>query len=180
MRKMSYVKMSILTAACIALCVVLPMAFHAIPRAGSIILPMHIPVLLCGLIVGWRFGLLAGLAGPFLSHLIMGMPPAPVLPGMLVELGIYGLVTGLLMLFVNTKKIYLDLYICLIGAMLIGRIAAGITQALIFASGNYSLAIWATSYFATSLPGLVIQLAFLPSVVLALESSGLIPRKYNL
>ena len=36
-------------ALCIALCVVLPMAFHAIANAGPIFLPMHIPVLLCGL-----------------------------------------------------------------------------------------------------------------------------------
>ena len=74
MNQMSYVKRSILTAVCIALCVVLPMAFHAIPNAGSIYCPMHIPVLLCGLLAGWPFGLLCGLAGPVLSSLLTGMP----------------------------------------------------------------------------------------------------------
>ena len=44
MNKLSYVKKAILTAACISLCVVLPMAFHAIPNAGNIYCPMHMPV----------------------------------------------------------------------------------------------------------------------------------------
>ena len=46
-------------ALCIALCVVLPMAFHAIANAGPIFLPMHIPVLLCGLACGGRMVLSA-------------------------------------------------------------------------------------------------------------------------
>ena len=178
MRKMSYVKMSIMTAVCIALCVVLPMAFHAIPGAAFSILPMHIPVLLCGLILGWRFGLMAGIAGPLVSSLITGMPPSFVLPGMLVELGAYGLIAGLLMQLLNTKKIFLDLYISLAASMLIGRVIAGVTQALIFSSGNYSMAAWTAVYFINSFPGMLIQLAFLPSLVIALESSRLIPGKY--
>ena len=44
MKEMSVVKKSIITAVCLALCVVLPQAFHAIPNAGSTYLPMHIPV----------------------------------------------------------------------------------------------------------------------------------------
>ncbi|HHU82346.1 MAG TPA: ECF transporter S component, partial [Firmicutes bacterium] len=92
MVRMSYVKRSVITAACIGLCVVLPMAFHAIPNAGSLLSPMHIPVLLSGLICGWSFGLLCGLAGPLLSTLITGMPPVAYLPPMLVELAVYGLV----------------------------------------------------------------------------------------
>ena len=68
MKKMSAVKKSIITAVCIALCVVLPQVFHAIPEAGTIYCPMHIPVLLCGLITGWPYGLLCGLAGPLLAH----------------------------------------------------------------------------------------------------------------
>ena len=78
MKKLSYVKKAILTAACIALCVVLPMAFHAIPNAGNIYCPMHMPVLLCGLVCGWPFGLLCGAAGPVVSSLFTGMP-SPVM-----------------------------------------------------------------------------------------------------
>ena len=94
MVRMSYVKRSVITAACIGLCVVLPMAFHAIPNAGSLLSPMHIPVLLSGLICGWSFGLLCGLAGPLLSTLITGMPLVAHSPPMLVELAVYGLASG--------------------------------------------------------------------------------------
>ena len=130
MHKMSAVKKSIITAVCIALCVVLPQAFHAVPNAGAIYLPMHIPVLLCGLICGWSYGLLCGLAGPALSALLTGMPPAAVLPGMLVECGVYGLAAGLLMQLVRTKHLYADLYISLAAAMLLGRVVSGIAKAL--------------------------------------------------
>ena len=136
MNKMSIVKKSIITAVCIALCVVLPQAFHAIPNAGSIYCPMHIPVLLCGIVCGWQYGLFCGIAGPLLSSLFTGMPPAAVLPPMMIECAVYGIITGLMMKFVYTKKTYADLYISLITAMLAGRIAAGIAKALIFARGE--------------------------------------------
>ena len=97
MNNLSYVKKAIITAACIALCVVLPTAFHAIPNAGSILSPMHIPVLLCGMICGWPMGLLCGIAGPVMSSLITQMPSFAYLPSMLVELAVYGLITGLAM-----------------------------------------------------------------------------------
>lgn len=178
MTTLTYVKKAILTAACIALCVVLPMMFHAIPNAGSIYCPMHIPVLLCGLICGWPFGLLCGLAGPALSSLLTQMPPMAYLPPMMIELAVYGLVAGLVMRLVHTKHAYADLYISLIAAMLVGRIAAGISRALIFAAGSYSMTAWATSYFVTAWPGLVIQLVLIPSIAVALEKARLIPARY--
>ena len=178
MQKMSAVKKSIITAVCIALCVVLPQAFHAVPNAGAIYLPMHIPVLLCGLICGWSYGLLCGLAGPALSALLTGMPPAAVLPGMLVECGVYGLAAGLLMQLVRTKHLYADLYISLAAAMLLGRVASGIAKALIFSAGSYSMASWVAGSFVTALPGIVIQLALLPSIVYALMRARLIPQRY--
>lgn len=178
MQKMSAVKKSIITAVCIALCVVLPQAFHAVPNAGAIYLPMHIPVLLCGLICGWSYGLLCGLAGPALSALLTGMPPAAVLPGMLVECGVYGLAAGLLMQLLRTKHLYADLYISLAAAMLLGRVASGIAKALIFSAGSYSMASWVAGSFVTALPGIVIQLALLPSIVYALMRARLIPQRY--
>ena len=50
--KYSPVKKLVISAACIALCVVLPMVFHSFPGGGNVFLPMHIPVLLCGLMMG--------------------------------------------------------------------------------------------------------------------------------
>ena len=177
MQKMSAVKQSIITAVCIALCVVLPQAFHAIPSAGSIYLPMHIPVLLCGLICGWPYGLLCGLAGPALSALITGMPPAAVLPGMMGECGVYGLAAGLLMQLVRTKRLYADLYISLVAAMLLGRVVSGAAKALIFSAGSYSMASWVAGSFVTALPGIIIQLALIPILVFALQKARLVECK---
>lgn len=178
MNKMSVVKRSMLCAVCVALCVVLPMAFHSIQNAGSIFLPMHIPVLLCGLACGWPFGLLCGVVGPLLSSLFTGMPPVAMLPAMAVELAVYGAVAGLMMRLVRTKRLFLDLYIALLGAMLAGRAVAGVARALIFAAGEYSMAAWTAGYFVTGLPGIAIQIALIPAVYFALERAGILPRRY--
>lgn len=178
MNKMSVVKKSIITAVCIALCVVLPQAFHAIPNAGSVYCPMHIPVLLCGIACGWQYGLICGIAGPLLSSLFTGMPPAAVLPPMMIECAVYGIVTGLMLKLVHTKKTYADLYISLITAMLAGRVAAGIAKALIFARGEITIAAWATTYFVTALPGIAIHLVLIPAIAFALMKARLLPERY--
>jgi len=170
--KMSNVKKTVISALCVALCVVLPMAFHAIPGAANVCSPMHIPVLLCGLICGPLYGLLCGLAGPALSTLLTGMPPAAYLPSMLAELAVYGLVTGVMMRLVHTGKKYADLYISLVTAMLMGRVVAGILRAFVFAPGSYSMNVWITSYFITSWPGIVIHLIFVPMVYFAVKKSS--------
>ena len=126
------VKRTVLAALFAALCVVLPIAFHTIPNAGSVFLPMHIPVLLCGMVCGWPYGFICGLLGPLLSSLLTGMPPAAMLPAMMVECGVYGLASGLVLKFVRTGKVHLDLYIALISAMLAGRLVSGVAKALIF------------------------------------------------
>jgi thiamine transporter ThiT len=82
-------------ATCVALGVTLPLAFHGVPNAGSVFLPMHIPVLLCGLLCGWAYGLACGFLTPLLSFLFTGMPPAAFLPSLLCEMAVYGLAAGL-------------------------------------------------------------------------------------
>ena len=176
---MNNIKKSIITAVMIALCVVLPMALHGIPKSGIILSPMHFPVLLCGLVCGPVYGLFSGVVGVFLSSLLTGMPPAPVLPGMVVELFFYGLSAGILMKVVKTKNTVADVYVSLIGAMLIGRIAGGVAKALFFARGSFTLAAWASSYFVSTIPGMVLQLILLPLIYVTLEKSNLIPSRYT-
>lgn len=174
---MSNIKKITVTAVSIALCVVLPMAFHGIQNAGQVFLPMHIPVLLCGLICGPQYGLLCGLSGPALSMLLTGMPPAAILPSMMVELAVYGLVTGLVMSFVHTGKLYADVYVALILAMIAGRVVAGVCKALIFSRGAYSMNAWVASSFVTALPGIAIQLLIIPAVVFALMKAHVVPER---
>lgn len=178
MNKMSGIKKMTISALCTALCVVLPIAFHIIPNAGSVLLPMHIPVLLCGLVCGWQYGLLCGVLGPVLSSVLTGMPPAAILPSMIVELGFYGCVSGLMMEYVHTGSLYGDLYISLPAAMLAGRVASGIAKALIFAPGT-SFTAWATASFVTALPGISVQLIVLPTLVVALTRAGLVSARYS-
>lgn len=168
---MKQTKKLMIAALCAALCVVLPMAFHAIPNAGSIFLPMHIPVLLCGFICGWPYGLACGLLGPCLSSLLTSMPPAAVLPSMACELAAYGLVTGLLYHRIRTGSRIADIYLSLLAAMLCGRIFYGVLNALVFRAGAYSLELWLAAAFTTALPGIVIQLILIPILLVALERS---------
>lgn len=175
---MKSIKKLTLASVCIALCVVLPIAFHSIPDAGSVFLPMHIPVLICGMICGWPYGLICGLMGPLLSSAITGMPPVAFLPAMMVECGTYGLVSGLMLKFLRTGRTYPDLYISLVTAMIAGRIVSGIAKALIFTPG-LSMTAWITASFVTALPGIAIQLVFLPGVVCTLMKARVIPLRYS-
>ena len=163
----------VVAALCVALGVVLPVAVHSVPNAGSVLLPMHLPVLLCGLLCGPVYGLACGLLTPFMSSIITGMPGPAYLPSMLCELAVYGLIAGLLIVLVHTGNRTADLYISLVGAMIAGRIIYGVVNALIFRAGEYSMSMWLTASFVTALPGIVIQLVLLPLIVLGLRRAKL-------
>lgn len=162
-------------ALCVSLSVVLPQVFHMVPNLGSVFCPMHIPILLCGLICGPYYGLACGVLGPVLSSITTGMPPAASLPVMVVECAVYGFVAGFLMLAIKGKSGYLKLYVSLVTAMLCGRLAAGAAAALIFSRATMTIAVFGTAYFVTSFPGIVIQLILLPSLVMALQKAKLAP-----
>lgn len=175
--KLSYVKKIVFTAVCTALCVVLPMAFHAVQNAGTVFLPMHIPVLLCGLMCGWPFGFICGLLGPMLSCLLTAMPPAAMLPSMMVECAAYGCVTGLMMCWVHTQHPVMDLYISMVTAMVAGRVLSGLAKSLIFSPGTAPFA-WVTTSLVAGIPGIVIQLVLIPLVVYSLTRARLLPERY--
>ena len=177
MNTLSPAKKLVLTAVCIALCVVVPIAFHAIPNAGSVFLPMHLPVLLCGMLCGWPFGGVCGLMGPALSSLITGMPAAAILPAMTVECTVYGITAGFLMDKVRTGHLYADLYLSLIPAMVLGRVVSGVAKAWILAPG-ITLVKWATVSFVTGLPGIIMQLLLVPAIILSLTKAKLISERY--
>ena len=171
---MSKTKKLVITAMLIAIGIVLPLAFHAIPNAGRIFLPMHIPILLCGLMIGFPYGLACGIITPLLSSLITGMPPAAFLPSMVCELAAYGTVSSLLMRFTPVKNLFARTYISLIGAMVVGRVLFGILNAFIFSVGSYSMQMWLTTAFITALPGVAIQIVIIPAIVLALQKTKLV------
>ena len=165
---MSSIKKICLCAICTALCYVLPLAFHPLVM-GTALSPMHIPVLLCGLLCGWPYGAFCGVVGPLLSSLLSGMPPAAMLLYMIPELCVY-----------RTGHAYADLYLALVPDMLLGRIAGGIARAIFYLpSGQpYSLALWASSYLVGTLPGIILHLVILPPLVLLMMKARLIPQRY--
>lgn len=184
------------TAVCIALCVVLPVTLHVIPNAGKLFSPMHIPVLLCGLVCGWQYGLICGLIGPLFSSMLTGMPPMGSITfyGMIIELAVYGLTAGLFMKLLHTGKTVADVYISLIAAMLVGRIAGGlahatvllvgvfsgdIVQALSSLADAYSFKTWAAVYFVSGLPGIIAHLIVVPALYFALQKAHLVPARYT-
>lgn len=62
--------------------------------------------------------------------------------------------------------------------MVLGRVVAGIVKALFFARGTITIAAWATAHFVTCLPGIAIQIVFIPIIYFALQKANLIPSRY--
>jgi thiamine transporter ThiT len=159
----------VFTLAFILLDVAVPRLFHQFHLAGPTFLPMHIFVLIAGLVFGWRAGLIVGLLTPLASYGFSGMPVLSILPQTVVELATYGLVAGILQERFNLRVIW-----SLLGAMVAGRLALFLTVlVLYFTAGNiYSplgqeatplLAVW--SVIKQGWPGIVIQLALIPAVI---------------
>lgn len=177
--KMTMVTKCCVTAICMAMCVILPIAFHAIPNAGTLLSPMHLPVLLCGMVCGWQYGLICGLTAPAISFFMTGMPGIGYMPTMMLELAVYGLITGLMMKIMRTGRQLADIYISLLAAMIAGRIITGICRALIFAAGNYSWKAWFTGYFVSTFPGIIMQLILVPVLYLMLQRARLVSLRYE-
>lgn len=157
------------TAVFVSLSVLVPWAFHQFQLAGATFLPMHIFVLVAGLFLGWRAGLVVGAVTPLVSYGVSGMPALTVLPQIVVELSAYGLVSGLL-----REKLNLPVIGSLLGAMAAGRLAmCGAVFALYLGTGaifspmgpaSSPLAVvWAT--VAQGWPGIILQLALIPSII---------------
>ena len=164
----------ILTAFFIAIAVLLPSVFHLFPGSGAIFLPMHIPVFLCGFICNPYYGAVCGIVSPVLSHLLTGMPAAAALPGMIFELTAYGALSGLFFRFFKKFRLIIRIYASLLPTMLCGRVIYGLLNGFIFLSGKYTLSIWVAAAFVTALPGIVIQLSLIPSILLLLKKGKLL------
>ena len=149
----------------LALGLVLPYAFHGIPKGGMLFSPLHMPSLIGGLLEGAVVGVLC----PVLNSMITGMPQGNTLVAMCFELPAYAIVTGIMMRVLKNQKDGIKIYASLMIAMLLGRVAGGIVQAFILGFSNYSLQMWATAYFVSTFPGIVMHLLVIPPVCMALK-----------
>lgn len=162
-------------AACLALCLILPFLTGQIPKVGKMLSPMHLPVLLCGFLCGWPYGLAVGIIAAPLRALLFGMPAFPNWLFMCIEMAVYGLMTGLLYKVLPKKNIFI--FANLLISLLAGRIVWGLTRFTLMGltSTSFSLEIFLTVGFIEAVPGLISQLIIVPLVVVALQKAKLMP-----
>lgn len=165
-----------LSAMFIALGLILPFLTGQIPQIGNMLLPMHIPVFLCGLICGWQYGFVVGFILPVLRYMLFGMPVIfPTGIAMAFELAAYGFFAGFL--YGNSRwHCIIALYRSLIISMLAGRIVWGIVEVIILgmSGGVFTWKMFLAGAFINAIPGIVVQLILIPAVMVALNRTGLI------
>ena len=158
----------------LAIAMVLPFVTGQVPEIGSMLLPMHIPVLLCGMLCGWKYGLAVGFIAPLLRSATFGMPPMiPTAFAMTFELTVYGGMSGWLRQILPGKAGFI--YIALLVSMIAGRIAWGIVRLFLagLAVSEFSWKLFLTGAISEAIPGIVLQLAIIPVLVIAMEKAGL-------
>ncbi|MDE6744505.1 MAG: ECF transporter S component [Lachnospiraceae bacterium] len=165
-----------LAAMFMAIGLVLPFLTGQIKQIGSMLLPMHIPVFLCGLICGWQYGLIVGFILPILRSMVFGMPILfPTGIAMAFELATYGAVIG--WLYSHSRwQCVIALYRCMIMAMLAGRLVWGVVQVLLLGiNGNgFTWQMFIAGAFLNAIPGIILQLILIPAIMVALNRTGLV------
>ncbi len=174
---MNNVKKLAVTAMLFAVGMVLPFFIGQIPAIGKMLLPMHIPVLLCGFIVGWQYGALIGFLLPIVRGLVFGMPPLyPNAVAMAFEMAAYGFVSGYLYSHARWQCTKM-LYISLVTAMLAGRIVWAFAEVILLGIGGniFTWKMFAAGAFLNAIPGIIVQLVLIPLIMVALRRAKVVP-----
>ena len=174
---MKNVKKLAVTAMLFAVGMVLPFFIGQIPAIGKMLLPMHIPVLLCGFIVGWQYGALIGFLLPIVRGLVFGMPPLyPNAVAMAFEMAAYGFVSGYLYSHARWQCTKM-LYISLVTAMLAGRIVWAFAEVILLGIGGntFTWEMFAAGAFLNAIPGIIVQLVLIPLIMVALRRAKVVP-----
>ena len=174
---MNNVKKLAVTAMLFAVGMVLPFFTGQIPVIGKMLLPMHIPVLLCGFIVGWQYGALIGFLLPIVRGLVFGMPPLyPNAVAMAFEMAAYGFVSGYLYSHARWQCTKM-LYISLVTAMLAGRIVWAFAEVILLGIGGniFTWKMFAAGAFLNAIPGIIVQLTLIPLIMVALRRAKVVP-----
>ena len=166
----SEIKKLVLSAMFLALAFVMPFLTGQIPQVGSMLCPMHIPVLLCGFFCGAPWGLAVGFIAPLLRSFALGMPPMfPTAFCMAFELAAYGFIAGWLHSKLPKKKV--NVYVSLLSAMVIGRLVWG---AVMFCCmgldvSKFGLSAFLAGAVINAVPGIIVQIILIPILVITLE-----------
>lgn len=158
-----------LSAMFLALGVLLPQVTHLLPEFAKQLSLMHIPTYIGGMICGPLYGVIIGVFSPLLSMLLFSMPNGLSLYSMMIELGVYGFMSGLLYRSINTKNNIVNIYLSLIGSMITGKIVYGICNVLIFKAGQYSFSLWITAAFISGFIGIIVHLVIIPPIIMLFQ-----------
>lgn len=160
----------ILSAAFLALAYIMPFLTGQIPEIGAMLCPLHIPVLLCGFICGWPWGLAVGFIAPLFRSLTLGMPPFfPKALCMAFEIAAYGAISGLMHRILPRRKPYI--YVSLLTAMIIGRLVWGTAMFLCLglSGGSFTFAAFLAGAVTNAIPGIILQIVLIPVLVMVLD-----------
>ncbi len=174
MKKIS-TKNLVLSGLFISLGLILPFLTAQVPSIGSKLLPMHLPVIICGFACGWQYGLVVGFIVPILRSILFGMPPMiPTALAMALELATYGCIAGVLFKLLPKKTEYI--FMTLIASMICGRIVWGLVSLFLYGVGGtlFSWEMFIAGAFINALPGIVIQIVIIPMIVIALKKANYI------
>lgn len=178
-RSSEKIKKLTFSAVCIALCYVLPFVTANNPSLGNMLCLMHIPVMLCGFLCGASYGLSVGFIAPLLRTLTIAMPPLMTAIPMAFELATYGAVTGMIYKIASkrSQKSLTNIYISLVSAMIFGRVAGGAVKWALLGFNyinSFSAKAFLSAYILTAWPGIIIQIVFVPIIVMALKKNGVL------
>lgn len=153
----------------------LPFFTGQIPQIGNMLLPMHLPVLVCGLVCGWQYGGVVGFVLPLFRYVLFGMPPMPNGIAMAFELAAYGAIAGFLYGHSRWQCI-VALYRSLIAAMLGGRVIWGIVRILMIGVSKeaFTWQMFMAGAFFNAIPGILLQLSLIPALMVALDRTGIV------
>jgi len=171
---MSKLKKMILAALFLALAFILPFLTGQIPEIGSMLCPMHLPVLLCGFLCGAPWGFAVGCIAPLLRSFTLGMPPLfPTAICMAFELAAYGALSGLLYRALPKKRSMI--YVSLLIAMVVGRLVWGAAMFLCMglSGGAFTLAAFLAGAFTNAIPGIILQIVLVPVIVMLFSRAKL-------
>ena len=160
------------SAVLLALGLMLPFLTGQIQVIGNKLLPMHLPILICGFVCGWKYGLITGFLTPLLRCVLFSMPSPINAICMAFELATYGAISGYIYQKVNSLK--LRTHISLITAMISGRIVWGGISILIYGITQtaFTWEMFVGGALLNAIPGIILQLILIPIIILTLEKSG--------
>jgi len=149
-------KKAVFAALFVVLAVALPQLVHLTGGSdlGRTLLPMQLPVIMCGLILGGFYGFFAGTSAALVSFLLTGMPNVTILPIIALEISAYGFVAGLL----NSRKI--NVFLTLATALFVGRLLVFWYTVLFTPMKSYVFDAAAAGYI-----GIIIQIVLIPVIM---------------